>query len=379
MDTVAGPRSEAVYVALGPGELAPWFRQRCAGNPRYTFDTAAGRWILLHFYGSAADPLARSSLDDIAARRALFDDARLSYFGVGVDPRDEHDPRAQDAIPGVRHIRDQDGRVSRLYGALPRDWSGGPAALRPLWMVLDPAMRVHAVFQPRADGSERAELFALLEQLPQLGAACTAPAPILILPHVFERSLCEALIAAYEAAPRELSGFMREIDGETRLISDASHKLRRDALIDDPALVEETQRAIRTRVAPQIQRAFQFEVTRMERYLVGCYRAADGGHFRPHRDNTTPATAHRRFAVSVFLNDGYEGGDLAFPEFGPKTYRAPPGAAVVFSCSLLHTVAPVTRGERYVFAPFLYDEEGARQRTARARAAGAENRPGGSS
>jgi hypothetical protein len=38
------------------------------------------------------------------------------------------------------------------------------------------------------------------------------------------------------------------------------------------------------------------------------------------------------------------------------------GAALVFSCALLHSVAPMARGRRYAFLPFLYDEEAARIR-----------------
>ncbi len=69
-------------------------------------------------------------------------------------------------------------------------------------------------------------------------------------------------------------------------------------------------------------------------------------------------TAHRSFAVTSNLNaEEYEGGDLRFPEFGDRTYRAPTGGAVVFSCSLLHEATPVTKGKRYAFLPFLYDEE----------------------
>jgi predicted 2-oxoglutarate/Fe(II)-dependent dioxygenase YbiX len=103
---------------------------------------------------------------------------------------------------------------------------------------------------------------------------------------------------------------------------------------------------------PLVKRSFQFEATRMERYIVGRYEAG-AGHFRPHRDNTTKGTAHRRFAVTINLNAGdYEGGDLRFPEYGARTYRAPTGGAVVFSCSLLHEATPVTRGERYAFLPF---------------------------
>ena len=97
----------------------------------------------------------------------------------------------------------------------------------------------------------------------------------------------------------------------------------------------------------------------MERYLIGCY-AAGAGHFRPHRDNTTKGTAHRQFAVTINLNAGdYDGGDLRFPEFGTRTYCAPTGGAIVFSCSLLHEATPVTRGKRYAFLPFLYDEDAA--------------------
>ena len=53
-----------------------------------------------------------------------------------------------------------------------------------------------------------------------------------------------------------------------------------------------------------------------------------------------------------------------FPEFGPQTYRPPTGGAVVFSCSLLHEATPVTKGTRYAFLPFLFDEAGARMRAA---------------
>ncbi|MBD2021655.1 2OG-Fe(II) oxygenase, partial [Leptolyngbya sp. FACHB-36] len=117
------------------------------------------------------------------------------------------------------------------------------------------------------------------------------------------------------------------------------------------------------RLVPEIFRAFQFQATRIERYIVGCYDAESGGYFRPHRDNTTQGTAHRRFAVSLNLNpDEYEGGDLRFPEFGRQTYRPPLGGAVVFSCSLLHEATPVTQGKRYAFLPFLYDEAAAQVR-----------------
>ncbi len=144
-------------------------------------------------------------------------------------------------------------------------------------------------------------------------------------------------------------------------------KRRRDAIIQDEDLRLDLRSRIERRLLPEIKKAFQFEATRIERYIVACYDAADGGYFKPHRDNTTSATAHRRFAVSINLNaEEFEGGDLRFPEFGRRTYRPPTGGAVVFSCSLLHEATPVTRGTRYATLPFLFDEAGEAVRQANA-------------
>ena len=75
-------------------------------------------------------------------------------------------------------------------------------------------------------------------------------------------------------------------------------------------------REVHRRLVPEIAKAFQFRVTRIERYIVACYDAAEGGHFRAHRDNTIKGTAHRRFAVTVNRYDGCDGGELWFPEVG---------------------------------------------------------------
>jgi predicted 2-oxoglutarate/Fe(II)-dependent dioxygenase YbiX len=269
-------------------------------------------------------------------------------------------------LPGIRHFWDFDGAVSRLYGALPLEAEPGAASVpaRQLWVVLDPTLRVRAVIPFRADGSDRAELFALLERLPEPArfAGFEVPPPVLVLPDVFEPELCARLIGLYDASGGAETGFMREVDGRTVGVLDRSHKSRRDYTLEDPALIREVQGRIVRRVVPEILKVHQFKVTRMERYLVGCYAAEDGGHFRAHRDNTTKGTAHRRFAVSVNLNAEFEGGEVSFPEYGPRRFKPPPGGAVVFSCSLLHAVSRVTRGRRYAFLPFLYDEEAARLR-----------------
>jgi predicted 2-oxoglutarate/Fe(II)-dependent dioxygenase YbiX len=189
-------------------------------------------------------------------------------------------------------------------------------------------------------------------------------APVLIVPRVFEPAFCQQLMAYYEARGGAPSGTTHENDeGKTYVALNDAFKRRFDCDIEDAALREGAMHRIYWRLGPEIERAFAFKPTRMERYIVACYDSGSGGYFKPHRDNTTKGTAHRRFAVTINLNaEAYEGGDLRFPEYGPHAYRAPSGGAVVFSCALLHEAAPVTKGKRYAFLPFLYDEEAAKVR-----------------
>jgi len=145
---------------------------------------------------------------------------------------------------------------------------------------------------------------------------------------------------------------------------DHGHKRRRDYTIEDKAIIRKVQARIQRRINPEILKVHSFKATRMERYIVCCYSAEDAGHFGPHRDNTTKGTAHRRFAVSINLNAEFEGGEIYFPEYGRRSFKPPPGGAVIFPCSLLHAVTPVTGGRRFAFLPFLYDEEAAKIREA---------------
>jgi predicted 2-oxoglutarate/Fe(II)-dependent dioxygenase YbiX len=211
----------------------------------------------------------------------------------------------------------------------------------------------------------------VLDRLASLGepdayAGTPLSAPVLIVPRIFDLELCERLTALHGETGGQLTGVTRVEDGRSVVVLN-DMKRRRDVTIHDPALISAVTASLARRLLPEVRRAFQFDATHIERHMVACYDAADGGYFLPHRDDGAPATAHRRFAVSINLNaDGFEGGDLRFPEYGGRTYRPPTGGAVVFSCSLLHEVLPVTQGRRYACLPFLYDEAAARLRCANA-------------
>lgn len=330
---------------LSPGQAAPWFVCPTPSNPTYSFSSVGGRFILLAFLPD--DPLARAAaLARMAAADALFDQTNLLAFCV---VRDAPTIAAARDKPGVRWFLDRDGAVSRGYDAL-----GADGADQPHWLILDPSLRVYA----GGSMADTERVFEVLAHLPRPDdhAGTALNAPVLIVPRVFEPEMCRRLIDFYETSGGSPSGVMRQVGDKTVAVLDG-FKSRRDATIDDTAFTQELRARIETRLIRQIHRAFQFKATRIERYIVARYTAEEGGYFRAHRDNTTTGTAHRRFACSINLNaEEFDGGDLRFPEFGTRTYRPPTGGAVVFSCSLLHEATPVTRGSRYAFLPFFFDE-----------------------
>jgi peroxiredoxin len=331
-------------MALSLGEPAPWFTAPTPSNPAFVFDTAAGRYVLLVFLPKGDTAAAADAVRSIAQHRAQFDDDRASAFVVVRDPATA--ATAQD-MRGLRWFLDVDGAVSRLYGALEADGTE-----HPMWLLLDPALRVMG----RVQLSNAQMLFDTLVRLkpPSDHASVPLHAPVLVVPRVFEPELCERLIGLHQADGGRFTGVMRD-DGERTVAVMDELKKRRDILVKGPDLQATLRDRLERRLFPMIERGLGFAVTEVERYVISCYDAADGAVFHAHRDSTTFGTAHRRFACSINLNAGFEGGDLRFPEYGRKTYRPPLGGAVVFSCDLLHEVSPVTAGRRYAFLPFFYD------------------------
>ncbi|WP_405226966.1 2OG-Fe(II) oxygenase family protein [Lentisalinibacter sediminis] len=186
-------------------------------------------------------------------------------------------------------------------------------------------------------------------------------APVLIVPRVLPEALCAELCDRF-AEWNPLESPMPGDDGAS-LRTDSARKSRRDATIDDSELEQEVTACIARRVLPEVSKAFHYRATRFERPKLVCYAADGAGHFAAHRDNTAPATAHRRFALTLNLNAGhYRGGALRFPEYSrTREYSPPAGGAIVFSCSHAHRVTPVTRGERYALVSFMFADEAQRR------------------
>jgi predicted 2-oxoglutarate/Fe(II)-dependent dioxygenase YbiX len=174
-------------------------------------------------------------------------------------------------------------------------------------------------------------------------------APVLVLPRVFEPEFCRRLIELWSSGERADGG----VSSRYGNVMAADRKRTEDHIVRDATLNKEISDRLAYRIGPELAKAFGWDWEfAFDAHVIISYSAEGGHYFRAHRDNSAPQTADRAFAVSLNLNDDFEGGELVFPEYGPTRYKPKAGAAAVFSCSLLHEALPVTRGRRFVVTTF---------------------------
>ena len=184
----------------------------------------------------------------------------------------------------------------------------------------------------------------------------SAQAPVLVIPSVLDPLLCEELIDYWGAGEKLINTVASRAKGNEKPRPDI--KKRQDVVLLNEALFGKVKNRLTRRLLPEMFKAFQFKASNMEPGRIGCYDSADQGFFGRHRDNRTPYTAHRKFAVSLNLSQDYDGGQVRFPEYGRLLYCTKTGGAIVFSCSLLHEALPVTEGKRYALFTFFTDSDG---------------------
>ena len=320
------------------------------------YDKVKGGPIVVLLYGQSTDQAASAELAALAAELPGFAECGVHVFTVGREPVTAVTKmHMANGFGSAFTVADPDGKTAAKFGF----------AARPVLFVLDPNQHVVARLE---SGTER-----LAEQARHhIDAMPRAPvhrpgahAPILVIPHVFSSEECRQLISQFWLRGNHESGTYRVKDGVMVHAPNHQAKRRRDHHVGDSDLLDLIGGRIGRRVIPEIKRAFQSHITRVEEFKIVCYEPDPGGYFRVHRDNTTPQTMHRRFAMTLNLNsEEYEGGELRFPEYGGATYKPATGEAAIFSCNLLHEATDVQDGKRYVLLSFLYDEAGQKQREA---------------
>ena len=333
---------------LMPGDRIPDFaRPDPAGKPVMFYDLHLGQPMALFVCGPAAAAETRAALVALNAGDVAWGQVTRVALALGTPA--ECAALVKDLTLGFPLLADD--------GALSQHLLGAPAAAMTA-LVLDDNLRITERLQAGADSK------AFVAQVAAIYAARPVPkvqvsrgqAPVLFIPRVLDAASCEGLIALFEQTGGTPSG-VAYVQGDTAdWKPDPSVKMRRDIYLQEGPWLERVKEALVRRVLPEIQRCFNYPVTQHEVFKVIRYDAG-AGYFRPHRDNESRDTQHRRFAMTLNLNTGaYDGGQLHFPEFGPDLYEPERGGAVIFSCSLLHEAVPVTRGNRYALLGFFFGD-----------------------
>ncbi|MEM1263543.1 MAG: 2OG-Fe(II) oxygenase [Pseudomonadota bacterium] len=185
-------------------------------------------------------------------------------------------------------------------------------------------------------------------------------APVLIVPNVLTREECASLLASFETRSPLMIRPPRpgELDGNYRIpVYEHNRQDRVDEILKDQTTVNFLDQRLFGRVVPMIKKSFGFDVSRREDLHIARYHGTREGNIMGHRDNVSAATAYRRFALSMNLNDDYDGGEVVFREFGDRGYKPEPGSAMIFSSALLHEVLETTRGTRYTLISHLFNEQ----------------------
>ena len=326
---------------IEPGERAPDFaavRGQGDGDRVRFYGDAGGRTMALVLAGARpADILA-------AVVSELREDLPPQVAMDIVTP----DRTSAEATGG---FHDVEGRVHGAYGVAP----DGAGAV----VVLDANLRVvvvHPLDDLEAILDAVADTVQERRQHEDDDSIVRRHAPVLLVRDALSSWLCQRVMDAWQSGDTTESGVETSTGDGRREVGDVQRKRRRDLTITAPDLLTTLTDHVGRRIMPELARAFAYRATRFEGFKAGCYDESSKGFFAPHRDNLSPATAHRRFALSLNLNDDYEGGELRFPEYGRQRYRPAPGEALVFSGSLLHEVLPVTRGRRFVLLSFVFNE-----------------------
>jgi predicted 2-oxoglutarate/Fe(II)-dependent dioxygenase YbiX len=342
----ATPPQQAFLPAceLAPGDRFPNFvLPDQTGAARAFLERAKGNPTLI--IGDSGDAGLQS------VQQAGLEQAGIDCMALVGDEPEAGARRAAALAISFPLLADSKGKIRE---ALRRMLGFGPRGA--FAVLLDSNQRVRAAMGSLADADLVAWAIDSARAVPRpdIGQRLTSVAPVLVIPDVLTAENCRALIERWERLGHDEGEVNSIVKGVATRRVHRAMKSRRDHFVEDERVLQELTGVVGRRIAPELDRAFGFTRFRFDRFVVTCYDAERGDFFRRHRDNQSPATADRRFALTLNLNTGaYEGGELLFPEYGLHRYDPPAGAAILFSCSLLHEALPVTKGRRFTLLNFL--------------------------
>ena len=354
---IASPSIRPYVQPLWPGALAMPFETRDEEGRKISLadDHLSGHYLLLAFLSVPDSDAATNLLRALAQCEGRFDAAGATILAVSASA-DAAANRKMKRAAGFRWpvAGDPSGALFASYGL----HKGSDAANR--LVLISPYRQIRAWFDLTEDADSTLKvIMEVLDNSRSAEELRWAPphAPILIVPNVLSPEECGKLVESVETdtpflVRRPQPG---EIAGNYRVpVYDHNRQDRVDLIIKDQNTLTFLDERIFGRVTPMIKKAFAYDVTRREELHIARYVGAREGIAMGHRDNTDTLGAHRKFALSMSLNEEYEGGEITFSEFSPRGYRVPAGTAMVFSSSLLHEVQETTSGVRYNLISHLF-------------------------
>lgn len=139
--------------------------------------------------------------------------------------------------------------------------------------------------------------------------------------------------------PEEAARICSELSGFEWDKGEAVRALKRNEELGGPKvgkLLAEIVERVKSGPIPKFHFVEELSPPKFNRYR-------DGGEYASHADASVQNGIRSDLACTLFLNDGYEGGELCV---GSDVVKLPPGEAIVYECWRPHFVAPVTKGER---------------------------------
>ncbi|MDX1975663.1 MAG: GlcNAc-transferase family protein [Rickettsiales bacterium] len=353
-EAVSSSSSAAAATNYTVGDFIPFFEMPGTNGKLNGIETRGGKSSLL-LVASFAKPNALK--EALQALQSLAEEAESIPITIVVDGTVNQLMLLREKLPNKPILlSDPERRLPRMLGLSENVDLTGYALDRNMRILCQASGdSVSASVKTIVTEAQKANRQPLaVQDTPKTYALST---PALIVPDVFTPEFCARCIEVFK------TGYVFDgtVGAEDKLSYVPQAKVRSDHIIHGEFLGE-IDRILKRRLFPEIEKIFGFKVTHREPYKIGLYEGEKQGVFKPHRDNFMPALGYRRVAVTIQLNDEYEGGGLRFPEYGDDVYRPAKGSAIAFSCNMLHEALPVIKGGRFIMVGFFHGEEDERYR-----------------
>ena len=349
------PASQAIPIdfplptstGLDPGDFIPYFRL-CDHE---------GRLREIQSYGGLRTLLVclpaneNQMLSQLAVLKSAWDSLRhheLQVVAIASPPPEVLQKLHEQYQLPFSLWSDPGNEVSQTLGS----YNAEQQAAEVCGYVLTPNLRIQKKYALDNPAAAIGKILAdVSPPAPMPGPIITMHAPVLIIPNVLTSEQCQFLIQHWQQGNQ----FEGKVGVGSQARAQKSAKVRTDILLKE-SMMSKVDYIFGGTLFPEIEKVFGLKVTHREEYKIGCYDASKGGFFKPHRDNFDKYLCHRRVAMTLNLNDAYDGGGLNFPEYGNSVYRPEAGGAVIFPCSLMHQALPVKSGQRFMMVSFFFGE-----------------------